>query len=40
MSKILIVDDDKDTCSFMTELLAQPDREIMTAHEPAGSARA
>jgi len=35
MSKILIVDDDKDTCSFMTELLSQPDREILTAHEPS-----
>ena len=35
MPKILIVDDDKDTCSFMTELLSQPDREILTAHEPS-----
>jgi DNA-binding NtrC family response regulator len=35
MTKILIVDDDKDTCSFMTELLSQPDREILTAHEPS-----
>jgi DNA-binding NtrC family response regulator len=35
MSRILIVDDDKDTCSFMTELLSQPDREILTAHEPS-----
>src|SRR5262245_41603276 len=34
-SRILIVDDDRDTCSFMTELLAQPDREILTAHEPS-----
>ena len=35
MSRILIVDDDKDTCSFMTELLSQPGREILAAHEPA-----
>ena len=35
MTKILIVDDDHDTCSFMTELLAQPDRDILTAHEPS-----
>jgi len=34
-SRILIVDDDRDTCSFMTELLSQPDREILTAHEPS-----
>ena len=37
MSKILIVDDDRDTCSFMTELLAQPGREIHSAHDPAGA---
>ena len=32
MPNILIVDDDRETCTFMTELLAQPDREILTAH--------
>jgi len=37
MPNILIVDDDRDTCSFMTELLAQPDREIVTAHDPAAA---
>jgi DNA-binding NtrC family response regulator len=34
MPRILILDDDRDTCSFMTELLAQTDREIVTAYEP------
>jgi DNA-binding NtrC family response regulator len=28
MTRILIVDDDRETCRFMTELLAQPDRAI------------
>jgi DNA-binding NtrC family response regulator len=32
--KILIVDDDPETCRFMAELLAGPDREIATAQEP------
>ena len=35
MPKILIVDDDRETCSFMSELLTQPGREITTAHDPA-----
>ena len=30
MSKILIVDDDGETCRFMAELLDQPEREIRT----------
>ncbi len=37
MPNILIVDDDRETCSFMTELLAQPDREILTAHDPTAA---
>jgi DNA-binding NtrC family response regulator len=32
--KILIVDDDPETCRFMAELLAAPGREISTAQEP------
>ena len=30
MSRILIVDDDGETCRFMAELLGRPDREIRT----------
>ena len=37
MASILIVDDDRDTCRFMTELLAQPGREIAAAHDPAAA---
>src|SRR5215211_1998032 len=37
MPNILIVDDDRETCTFMTELLAQPDREIQTAHDPVAA---
>src|SRR6478672_11096328 len=37
MPNILIVDDDRETCTFMTELLAQPDREIHTAHDPVAA---
>jgi DNA-binding NtrC family response regulator len=37
MANILIVDDDRETCTFMTELLAQPDREILTAHDPSAA---
>ena len=37
MANILIVDDDRETCTFMTELLAQPDREIQTAHDPSAA---
>jgi DNA-binding NtrC family response regulator len=32
MARILIVDDDPETCRFMAELLARPEREIATAH--------
>jgi DNA-binding NtrC family response regulator len=35
--KILIVDDDRETCSFMTELLGTPEREIMTAFDPTSA---
>jgi DNA-binding NtrC family response regulator len=34
MPRILIVDDDQETCRFMAELLEQPDREIDSAHDP------
>jgi DNA-binding NtrC family response regulator len=34
MSRILIVDDDPETCRFMAELLSAPDREIATAQDP------
>ncbi len=35
MPTILIVDDDRETCRFITELLARPDRTIETAFDPA-----
>ncbi|MEP6915568.1 MAG: sigma-54 dependent transcriptional regulator [Acidobacteriota bacterium] len=35
MSKILIVDDDGETCRFMAELLGRPDREIRTTQHVA-----
>jgi DNA-binding NtrC family response regulator len=34
MPRILIVDDDRETCRFMADLLGRPDREIETAYEP------
>lgn len=34
MTSILIIDDDRETCRFMTELLAQDDREIALACQP------
>jgi len=34
MPRILIVDDDLDTCRFMADLLERPDREIESAHDP------
>ena len=34
MARILIVDDDRETCRFMAELLGQPGREIETAYGP------
>ena len=37
MPNFLIVDDDRETCTFMTELLSQPDREILTAHDPTAA---
>ena len=33
MSRILIVDDDGETCRFMAELLERPDREIRTTQD-------
>jgi len=32
MQRILIVDDDRDTCRFMSELLARDDREVESTH--------
>ncbi len=32
IARILVVDDDRDTCRFITELLARPDREIRVAY--------
>jgi DNA-binding NtrC family response regulator len=37
VSRILIVDDDRDTCRFMADLLEAPDREIHTAYDPASA---
>src|SRR3954465_12794889 len=37
MPNILIVDDDRETCTFMPKLPAQPDREIVTAHDPVAA---
>ncbi len=34
MPRILVVDDDRETCRFMHELLREPDREIETADRP------
>ncbi len=34
MSRILIVDDDQETCRFIKELLARPEREIDIAQDP------
>ena len=34
MPRILIVDDDRDTCRFMADLLDRPDREIQSAYDP------
>ena len=40
MPRILIVDDDRETCRFMAELLARPDREIEIGRRPRdGAAR-
>ena len=33
MARVLIVDDDRETCSFIAELIAQPDRELVLAHQ-------
>ena len=35
MPNILIVDDDRETCRFMAELLSGPDRSIEAAYDPA-----
>ncbi len=34
MPRILIVDDDRETCRFMADLLARPDRVIESAYDP------
>jgi len=33
MHRILIVDDDRETCRFMSELLTRDDRDVQTSHE-------
>jgi DNA-binding NtrC family response regulator len=37
MARILIVDDDRETCRFMGELLEKPGREIESAYDPAAA---
>ncbi|HSK11131.1 MAG TPA: response regulator, partial [Vicinamibacterales bacterium] len=37
MPRILIVDDDRETCRFMAELLEKPGREIESAYDPASA---
>jgi DNA-binding NtrC family response regulator len=39
MPRILIVDDDRETCRFITELLERDDREIESAFDPATALR-
>ena len=39
MSRILIVDDDRETCRFITELLEGEDREIESAYDPSTALR-
>jgi DNA-binding NtrC family response regulator len=39
MPRILIVDDDRETCRFMAELLARDDRVIESAFDPASALR-
>ena len=34
MRRILLVDDDKETCTFLEELLSAPDREFVSVHGP------
>ena len=34
MPRILVVDDDADTCTFLEELLEAPDREFVSAQDP------
>lgn len=34
MARILIVDDDQDTCRFISDLLAEPRREFVSVHAP------
>ena len=39
MHRILIVDDDRDTCQFIAELLAAPGRELVSETEPEAALR-
>jgi DNA-binding NtrC family response regulator len=39
MPRILIVDDDRETCRFMAELLEREDREIESAYDPSTALR-
>ena len=34
MPRILLVDDDTETCRFLEELLAAPDRQFVAVHHP------
>src|SRR6476620_7457919 len=35
MPLILLVDDDRETCKFLEELLERPDRRFVSVHDPA-----
>ena len=39
MSRILIVDDDRETCRFIAELLEHDDRQFVLAHEAEDALR-
>jgi CheY-like chemotaxis protein len=34
MPRILLVDDDPETCTFLAELLEAPDRQFVSAQDP------
>ena len=38
MARLLLIDDDRETCRFMQELLTEPGREIDSAESPGGCA--
>ena len=39
MHTILVVDDDRETCRFITELLAADDRQFVSEQDPADALR-